>query len=147
MKILAAVDRSDIGRAVLDMTMEIAGGTGAEVLLVNVAPRDPDAFGRQVTRKVITEPVPEELLDRRELLDRHSAELAGAEIECETLLIRGDPGRTLLREADRWGANLIIMGSHGRGAIYRKLMGSVSQAVMLARRFPVLVVPASAAGA
>ncbi len=142
MKILAAVDRSDISRAVLDMTLEIAGGTHAEVLLVNVAPRDPDVFGRQVTRKVITEPVPEELLDRRELLDRCSAELAEASIECETLLVRGDPGRALLREADHWGANLIIMGSHGRGAIYRKLMGSVSQAVMLDRRFPVLVVPA-----
>jgi nucleotide-binding universal stress UspA family protein len=142
MKILAAVDRSDTSRAVLDMTLEIAGGTGAEVLLVNVAPRDPDVFGRQVTRKVITEPVPEELLDRLELLDVHSAELTEAGIQCETLLIRGDPGRTLLREADRWGANLIIMGSHGRGAIYRKLMGSVSHAVMLDRRFPVLVVPA-----
>ena len=146
MKILAAVDRSDTSRAVLDMTLEIAGGTGAEVLLVNVAPRDPDVFGRQVTRKVITEPVPEELLDRRELLDVHSAELTEAGIQCETLLIRGDPGRTLLREADRWGANLILMGSHGRGAIYRKLMGSVSQAVMLDRRFPVLVVPAAGHG-
>ena len=146
MKILAAVDRSDTSRAVLDMTLEIAGGTGAEVLLVNVAPRDPDVFGRQVTRKVITEPVPKELLDRRELLDVHSAELTEAGIPCETLLIRGDPGRTLLREADRWGANLIIMGSHGRGAIYRKLMGSVSHAVMLDRRFPVLVVPAPGHG-
>ncbi len=48
----------------------------------------------------------------------------------------------MLREAERWGANLIIMGSHGRGALYRKVMGSVSEAVMQGRRFPVLVVPA-----
>ena len=146
MKILAAVDRSDISRAVLEMTAKIATGVGAQVLLINVAPRDPDVFGRQIIRKVITEPVPEELLDRRELLDRHSAELAEAGIRCKTLLIRGDPGPTLLREADRWGANLIIMGSHGRGGILRKLMGSVSQAVVLDRRFPVLVVPAPDAG-
>jgi nucleotide-binding universal stress UspA family protein len=142
MKILAAVDRSDISRAVLDMTRQIAGGTGAEVLLVNVAPRDPDVFGHQVTRKIITEPVPEEQLDRRELLDSHAAELVNAGIQCDTLLIRGNAGRTLLREADGWGANLIIMGSHGRGALYRKLMGSVSEAVIEGRRFPVLVVPA-----
>lgn len=143
MKILAAVDRSDISRAVLAMTMEIAGATSAEVLLVNVAPRDPDVFGHQVTRKIITDPVPEELLDRRELLDSYSAELVEAGIQCDTLLIRGNAGRTLLREAESWEANLIIMGSHGRGALYRKLMGSVSEAVMEGRRFPVLVVPAA----
>lgn len=142
MKILAAVDRSEVSRAVLAMTIDVAKGLGAEVLLINVAPRDPDVFGRQLQRKVISDPVPEELADRRTLLDECSAELAKAEIPCETLLIRGDPGRTLLREAETWGAKLIIMGSHGRGALYRKLMGSVSQAVMETRRFPVLVVPA-----
>ena len=142
MKILAAVDRSEISRAVLDMTIRIAGGIGAEVLLINVAPRSPDALGHQVKRKVISDPVPEELLDRRELLDRHAAELIAAGIDCDTLLIRGNAGRTLLREAERWGANLIIMGSHGRGALYKKMMGSVSEAVLQGRQFPVLVVPA-----
>jgi nucleotide-binding universal stress UspA family protein len=143
MKILAAVDRSEISRSVLDMTIEVARGIGAEVFLINVAPRSPDALGHQVRRKVITDPVPEELVDRRELLDTYAAELTEAGIDCETLLIRGDPGRTLLREAERWGADLIIMGSHGRGALYKKLMGSVSEAVLQGRRFPVLVVPAT----
>lgn len=145
MKILAAVDRSEISRTVLDMTIQIAGGSGAEVLLINVAPRAPDALGQQIKRKVISDPVPEELLDRRELLDTHAAELTAAGIDCETLLIRGNAGRTLLREAERWGANLIIMGSHGRGALYKKVMGSVSEAVLQGRQFPVLVVPAPGA--
>jgi len=142
MKILAAVDRSEISRAVLEMTIQIAGDSGAEVLLVNVAPRAPDALGHQIKRKVISDPVPEELLDRRELLDTHAAELTAGGIDCDTLLIRGNAGRTLLREAERWGANLIIMGSHGRGALYKKVMGSVSEAVLQGRQFPVLVVPA-----
>lgn len=142
MKILAAVDRSEVSQAVLAMTVDVAKGLGAEVLLINVAPRDPDVFGRQLKRKVISDPVPEELVDRRTLLDECAAEIGQSGIPCETLLIRGDPGRTLLREAETWGANLIIMGSHGRGALYRKLVGSVSKAVMETRRFPVLVVPA-----
>ena len=146
MKILAAVDRSDVSRTILDMTKSVASGTGGEVLLINAAPREPDSFGRQIKRKVITDPVPEELRDRRELLDRCAADLAAAGIECETLLIRGNPGPTLLREAERWGADLIIMGSHGRGALYEKLMGSVSKAVLEGRQFPVLVVPARSGG-
>lgn len=146
MKILAAVDRSDVSRAILDMTKWVAAGTDVRVLLINVAPREPDSFGRQLKRKVITDPVPEELRDRRELLDRCAADLAAARLECETLLIRGNAGPTLLREAERWGADLIIMGSHGRGGLYEKLMGSVSKAVMAGRQFPVLVVPARSEG-
>lgn len=146
MNILAAVDTSEVSRAILDMTKTVAAGVGAKVLLINVAPRQPDSFGRQIKRKVVSDPVPEELLDRRELLDRCAAELDAAGVECETLLIRGNPGPTLIREAERWGAGLIIMGSHGRGALYETLMGSVSKAVMAGRQFPVLVVPAQRAG-
>jgi len=143
MKILAAIDRSGISPAVVSLTTKIAGAIGAQVLLLHIAPREADVFGRQVKRKVITDPVPPELQDRRDLLDEHAKTLAESQIQCDTLLIRGDPGPTLLREAERWGADLIIMGSHGRGAIYRKLMGSVSEAVIRDRRFPVLVLPAS----
>ena len=142
MQILAAVDRSTISDAVIAMTLQVARGVGARVLLVSVAPRQPDAFGHQVVRKVVTEPVPEELHDRRAMLDRHAQTLADAGIECETLMVRGNPGRTLIDEARRAGADLVVMGSHGRGALYRKLIGSVSERVLADGRVPVLVVPA-----
>lgn len=141
MKILAALDRSPVSDKVIAITKGFAAGREAEVLLVNIAPREADVLGQQVRRKVITDPVPDELRDRRELLDRHTATLEEAGIACDTLLIRGDPGPTLVREAKRWGADLIIMGSHGRGALYRKFVGSVSEAVLESRQFPVLIVP------
>ncbi len=142
MKILTAVDRSVISDKVVAMTIEISEPGAGKVLLINVAPRESDVLGQQVRRKVVTNPVPEELADRRELLDRHAATLQAAGIDCDTLLIRGLPGPTLNREAKRWGPDLIIMGSHGRGALYRKFLGSVSEAVLTERRFPVLIVPA-----
>jgi nucleotide-binding universal stress UspA family protein len=39
------------------------------------------------------------------------------------------PKRTILDEAKEWGADLIVVGSHGRRGINRVLMGSVSEAV------------------
>lgn len=114
---------------------------GASVLLMNVAPREPDVLGQQLTRKVTTDPVPEELQDRRALLDRLAAVLGNEGIKCETLLIRGDPAPAIIREAKRWGAELVIMGSHGRGKLYQKLMGSVIEGVLRSRQFPVLVIP------
>ena len=140
MKVLAAVDRSAFGDKVVEMTQRIAGAEGMQVLLINVAPREPDVFGQQLKRKVISDPVPKELLDRNELLDRLAGILRNKGIQCETLLIRGDPAPTILREARRWGADLLVMGSHGRGMLYRKVIGSVSDAVLRDRHYPVLIV-------
>jgi len=145
MKILAAVDRSPYSEKVIEMAARIAD-EGASVLLINVAPREPDVFGQQLTRKVITDPVSEELQDRKALLDRLATVLGNDGIKCETLLIRGDPAPVIVREAKRWGAELVIMGSHGRGKLYQKVMGSVSEGVLRSRQFPVLVIPKPKAG-
>jgi len=125
------------------MTQRIGAAKGMQVLLINVAPREPDVFGQQLKRKVISEPVPKELLDRKQLLERLAGILRGKGIQCETMLIRGDPAHTILREARRWGADLLVMGSHGHGMLYRKVMGSVSDGVLRARQYPVLIVPDS----
>jgi nucleotide-binding universal stress UspA family protein len=44
-------------------------------------------------------------------------------------VVSGSPKRVILEEADAYGAELIMIGSHGRGAWDRLLLGSVSQAV------------------
>jgi nucleotide-binding universal stress UspA family protein len=56
-------------------------------------------------------------------------------IEDKTLTITGEviegpPGRVIVEEAERWGADLIIIGSRGLGAWNRLLLGSVSSAVV-----------------
>jgi nucleotide-binding universal stress UspA family protein len=45
------------------------------------------------------------------------------------ILREGHPKEVILDEAERWGADLIVVGSHGYGAIRRFFLGSVSLAV------------------
>jgi len=50
----------------------------------------------------------------------------------------------ILREAREQNAGLIVMGSHGHGALYELLIGSVTQGVMKSAQCPVVIVPSKA---
>ena len=54
-----------------------------------------------------------------------------AGLPVSTALLEGSPKEAILDEAERWGADLIVVGSHGFGAVKRFLLGSVSHALAL----------------
>ncbi|HEU4508877.1 MAG TPA: universal stress protein [Pyrinomonadaceae bacterium] len=51
-------------------------------------------------------------------------------LRVDAILAPGSPRSVILDEAENWNADLIVMGSHGYGALKRFLLGSVSQAVV-----------------
>ena len=51
----------------------------------------------------------------------------------------GRPAHAIVAEAEQRGADLIALTTHGRGALKRAVMGSVSEAVLRNSRLPVLV--------
>jgi len=48
-----------------------------------------------------------------------------------TRVLEGNPGKAIVEEAERWQADLVIVGSHGYGSVKRALLGSVSQHLAL----------------
>lgn len=48
-----------------------------------------------------------------------------------TEVLIGSPKRVIVEEAEKWGADLIVVGSHGYRSWERMLLGSVSQTVAL----------------
>jgi nucleotide-binding universal stress UspA family protein len=46
-------------------------------------------------------------------------------------ILEGNPAEAILGEAERFGADLVVVGSHGYGPVKRRVLGSVSQAVAL----------------
>lgn len=70
------------------------------------------------------------------------AETAGLTLEPRVARREGSESQTILAEADLIDADVIVCGSHGRGAAARSLLGSTSTGVLHHATRPVLVVPA-----
>jgi len=141
--LLTAIDFSDVTDAVLDQTRVIATAFEAKVFLVHVAPPEPSF--------VTYEPGPpsERAFRAKELREEHRQLQALAEKlaadggpSAEPLMVSGGAVAKILEEAERLAANMIVLGSHGHGALYELLVGSVADGVMRKAKCPVLVVPA-----
>jgi len=55
---------------------------------------------------------------------------ANKALSLSSIIVLGSPRPEILDEAETWGADLIVVGSHGYSALKRFLLGSVSQAVV-----------------
>ena len=78
--------------------------------------------------------------DAKELVACESKRLHKDGWSCETIVGNGNPVEEILRVADEIDADLIVLGSHGRGMAKRFLLGSVSDRVLEYAKCSVLIV-------
>lgn len=134
MKVLLAIDGSPHSHAAL---VEFAarpwpGGTEVQILTVVHASiplfPDPALFGAAAHM--------EQTLDLRRdapaLVEAASQVIREADpgISVTTHVVEGSPADAIVAEAERWGADLIVLGSHGYGRVRRVVLGSVAGAVV-----------------
>jgi nucleotide-binding universal stress UspA family protein len=150
MNILLATDGSECSRVAVD---EIAHrpwphGTHIEVVAVvdigfqnapQLGPISPEYFNG--LEQALEENAALALRDAEARLAPCKA--AGVEIGTKRLL--GPPALTILDEAEASHADLVVVGSHGRGALKRLVLGSVSHAVVMHAKCSVEVVRRHAA--
>lgn len=141
--ILAAIDFSDVTEAVLDHATALAGAFGAKVYVVHVAAPEPTfvtyAPGPQHERDFRAD----ELRDEHRKIQDLAAAMQAKKIDAEALLVPGETINKLLEEADHLDADIIVMGSHGHGALYELLVGSVTDGILRKAKRPVTIVPAT----
>ncbi len=135
-KLLLATDLSPASAAATDEAFELAGRLGVPLLVVSVI--DPGQlrlpggrFGLRVDQvRAQREIIAQDLVERGRRMG----------IGVSFLIWEGDPGESIIEAARAERADLIVVGSHGRGAVGRFLIGSVSDHVVRNAACPVLVV-------
>lgn len=145
--ILAAVDLSAISPRVVEEATRLAAAFGARAWIVHVAAPDPDFVGYEAGPSVVRQQVARHLREDHRKVQALAEEARGRGIEVTALLVQGPTVLTLLDEASKLAVDLIVLGSHGRGAVLRALLGSTSEGVLRKAEVPVLIVPARAAEA
>lgn len=76
-----------------------------------------------------------------ESLQERARRVREAGLACETVTMVGNPPVEIVRRAGDTRADLIVLGTHGRGGLQHVLLGSTAERVVHRSRCPVLVVP------
>ena len=141
MKLLVCVDLSESTEIIVKKIEEITKALPAKVWLLHNAVPEPDV----VEFKVDPQAARESLAKKFHVEHRQIQELANrmrkAGVDTTALLVHGATVETILKEASDLEVDIIVVGTHGRGAMYQLIMGSVSEAVLHKSRLPILVVP------
>ena len=133
-RILVPIDFSPYSDAALALATSLARDGDGTLVLAHVEVIPLSAAGGEFMY-AIPEPPTEELLDKLE----HVAP-PDSHVPVERRLLAGDPADAIIRLAETENIDLIVMGTHGRGAVHHVLVGSVAERVVRAAPCPVLTV-------
>ena len=140
--ILVPVDFSDVSSKVVSTAKETARSFGAKLVLLHVSEPEPDFVGFEPGPIAVRTNVARDFRKEHQKVDELRAQTAEDGTEVLAFHIQGPIVDKVLDEADKHGADLIVVGSHGHGALFEFLVGSVTSGILRASKCPVLVVPA-----
>lgn len=150
MKILLAVEGSSCSDASVEMVAHRAWPAGTEVRVISVVkPYAPLASAPLRSSSEYYEEA--EMAERKlalEAVERATRRISQNEglsgkLKITTEIFLGSPKHIILEEAERFRADLIVLGSHDRLSLERRLLGSVSQVVAAQAPCPVEIVSPS----
>lgn len=144
--ILAALELKGDTNPVLRQAADLAEACGAKLWLLHVAAPDPDFVGYEPGPQYIRDIRAETLKEERHKMQEIIASLAERKVESHPIMVMGPTVDTILAEAERLKADLIVMGTHGRKGLAKAFLGSTSDDVLRTNKYNVLIVPTPGLG-
>jgi len=143
-KIAVALDGSESAQQAFDVALQLAEAEKAEIGVCSVV--DPIVIaGTAPPSPAMNLVIRDMEIDARRIVTNaiEAAQRRGVAASGQTR--SGVPPFEFLNYAERFNADLIVMGTHGRRGFAHFLMGSVAEIVLRESKIPVLIVRAAAA--
>ena len=138
-KILFPVDFFESSNKVLPVVKLMAEKLGAKIELVHVVRGSSDFVGYEMGTAWYSNYEDALIRGGEKAMDRFVEEkLAGLDVE--TTIAVGDVAEEIIKYADKTGADMIIIGTHGRKGLDKIMFGSVAKGVVKGAHCPVLTV-------
>jgi nucleotide-binding universal stress UspA family protein len=143
-RILVPVDGGTTSNLGIDAAVQLAKANRAQLRLVHVvdelvAVSTPEAAA-------IVGDAMNQLRDAgKSVVARALARIKQAGLKAETALVEsvgGRPADFVVRDAKKWKADIIVIGTHGRSGLERMFMGSAAEEILRATTIPLLLVRA-----
>ena len=147
-RILVPYDGSPTSTLGLDEAVKLARLTGAKLRLMHVVDDLAFATGFEAAAIYVGDVIPMMRAAGAEILAQGRERVAGSGVEVETVLLEGIATRVcdvVVEQVRSWGADLIVIGTHGRRGVGRLMMGSDAEQIVRVAPVPVLLVRAPAA--
>lgn len=138
-KILIAIDSNPSAERVALSGLQLAKQFNSEIALISII--DPEGIPDEdspTTREL--EDMMEHNLNRSQL---NVIEKIFKGFPIKSFVEKGIPYKVILETADKWGADIIVMGTHGRKGLPHLLLGSVAEDVIRHSKKTLIVIPVS----
>jgi len=141
MKLLVALDLSDSTEIIMNQVKKIAKPLSASVCIIHNAEPEPDVLEFKTDPLAARESLSKKFHQEHHQIQEIAEQLRAEGLNATALLVHGPSVKTILEEAEKLDVNMIVLGTHGKSAMYQLILGSVSEGVLHKSRFPVLVIP------
>ncbi|WP_031426210.1 universal stress protein [Flavimarina sp. Hel_I_48] len=146
-KICIALDYSPTSEQVLKTGYEYSLALGAKVSIIHVVSdavyymdAHDSMMGYDGFNTITNVNVLEDLRETsQKYLDTVVSDLGDPNVESS--VIEGEVSEAILEYAEAWGADLLVLGTHGRGFLENMLMGNTAVNIVKHTKIPLLIVP------
>jgi nucleotide-binding universal stress UspA family protein len=137
-KVLVAVDSSEYSMTAAKKGLGLAHQLKAEAALIFVVDKS-KAMGSVDANIMPNEALVVLKKEAEQTLEQLSKMYNGTDLM--RFMPEGNPSEDVIKTSETWGADLIVVGTHGRTGLMHLLTGSVAEHILRHSKIPVMVVP------
>jgi len=136
-KILIAIDKNSGAETVALNGLQLARQFSSEIALVSIIDTSIAEDAEGASPRELDGIIDTHLTFTQQML----IETVFKGYPVKTFVEKGNPYEVILKIAEQWGADVIVMGTHGRKGFSHLILGSVAEDVIRHSKRPLVVIP------